>query len=67
MVIVGQTKRTASIHADNQVKCWILHASDLDSLANLNPHLKIIILKNLALSLGGNLKKSNELISILAR
>jgi len=66
MVMLGQTTRTATIQADTDVNCWVLHASDLERLASSRPLLKIAILNNLAMLLADKLRKVNGLVATLA-
>ncbi len=67
MVILGQRMRTATVHADTNVTCRVLKASDLDQLATTQPHLKIVILNNLATLLAEKLKQANGLVAALAQ
>jgi glutaminase len=66
MAMLGQTKRTATVHADTDVKCKMFRAAEFDRLALDRPHIKIVLLQNLSSNLGTRLSQANHLISILA-
>jgi glutaminase len=66
MVLLGQTTRSATVYADSDVSCSILHASDLDRIADAMPQLKIMLLENLAREMANNLRRSTQWISALA-
>jgi glutaminase len=66
MMILGQAVRSASVHADSDVVCWVLTARDLDRVSETFPLLKITVLENLAQDLADKLRQSNRLITALA-
>jgi len=66
MSLLGQTKRSASVHADSEVVCRIIHGRDLDALAEQWPQLKIVLLRNLAGDLAGKLRRATQWIAALA-
>ena len=66
MTMLGSTTRSASVHADTEVRAWTLRASALDVLALQHPDIKITILKNLSLDLAQRLRQANLLIGTLA-
>ena len=66
MTMLGSTARSASVHADTEVRAWTLRASALDVLALQHPDIKITILKNLSLDLAQRLRQANLLIGTLA-
>ena len=66
MTMLGSTARSASVHADTEVRAWTLRASALDVLALQHPNIKITILKNLSLDLAQRLRQANLLIGTLA-
>ena len=66
MAMLGHVARSASVHADTDVRCWTLSAEALDQLSERRPEIKIAILKNLALDLAQKLRQANQLISVLA-
>jgi len=66
MTMLGSTARSASVHADTEVRAWTLRASALDVLALKHPDIKITILKNLSLDLAQRLRQANLLIGTLA-
>ena len=66
MAMLGHVARSASVHADTDVRCWTLSAEALDHVSARRPEIKIAILKNLALDLAQKLRQANQLISVLA-
>jgi glutaminase len=66
MVLLGQTTRSASVFADNDVKCRILGSDALETLANRTPLLKILLLENLAKDMASNLRRATQWIAALA-
>ena len=66
MTMLGSTSRSASVHADTEVRVWTLRASALDVLSLRHPDIKITILKNLSLDLAQRLRQANLLIGTLA-
>ncbi len=66
MALLGQATRSASVYADSVVQCRIIDAADLDSIANLLPELKIVMLQNLAGDLAARLRGANQWIAALA-
>jgi len=66
MALLGQTTRSASVHADTDVTCLILEAADLDRLSKQVPELKIALLENLARDMANKLRGANQWISALA-
>lgn len=66
MVLLGQTIRSASAHADTAVRCRLLHVSDFDKLSEEMPSLKIVLLENLAKDMGENLRRATQWIAGLA-
>ena len=66
MAMLGQTKRTATVHADTDVKCKMFRAGEFDRLSIEMPRIKIVLLQNLSANLGIRLSQANNLISILA-
>jgi glutaminase len=66
MVLLGQTIRSASVHADSEAVCRILEADDIDRLSNQTPLLKILLLENLAKEMASNLRRATQWIAALA-
>lgn len=67
MAMLGQTSRSATVHADSDTRCWVLKASALETLAAQRPQVKIAILNNLSTLLADKLKQANRLVAALAR
>jgi glutaminase len=66
MALLGQTTRSASVHADTEVKCWILDTRDFDRLSEHAPLLKIALLENLAKDMASKLRRATQWIGALA-
>lgn len=66
MVLLGQTTRSASVHADSEVRCRILESADLNRLTESLPSLKIMLLENLARDLSNKLRPTTQLVAALA-
>ncbi|NTV96253.1 MAG: glutaminase A [Thiobacillus sp.] len=66
MVLLGQTTRSASVHADTEVRCRILDKEAIDRLSEQMPQLKIALLENLALDVAGKLRRATQWIAALA-
>jgi glutaminase len=66
MVLLGQSRRTASVFADTAVSCRILEAADFERLADQTPQIKILLLQNLARDLANTLRRATQWIAALA-
>ncbi|MCB1865197.1 MAG: glutaminase A [Chromatiales bacterium] len=66
MALLGQDRRSASVHADTDVVCRILDAADLNRLAENTPELKIRLLENLACDMANTLRRATNWITALA-
>jgi glutaminase len=66
MTLLGQTTRSASVHADSDVKCLILNTADVDRLSDQAPLLKIALLENLAKDMASKLRRATQWIAALA-
>ncbi len=66
MALLGQTTRSASVHADTEVRCRILEAADFGTISDGEPRLKIIVLENLARDMADRLRGANRWIAALA-
>jgi glutaminase len=66
MVMLGQPRRSAHVHADTAVTCLTLSGRDLDEVSVDHPQIKIAILRNLSLDLAQKLRQANQLIGALA-
>ena len=56
--------RSAVVTADTDVECELLGVEDYERLEQTHPHVKIVLLRNLALSLSSKLRKANREISV---
>lgn len=66
MSLLGQTKRSASVHADTEVECRVLDTRELDALEEQAPRLKIVLLENLARDMAAKLRRATQWIAALA-
>jgi len=66
MVLLGQTKRTATVVANTEVCCHVFLDKDLESIAARDPQLKIVLLENLAKDMANKLRGSNQWVAALA-
>ncbi len=66
MVLLGQTRRSASVHAETEVRCRVLEAADFDRISAQHPRLKITFLENLAKDMANRLQGANQWIAALA-
>jgi glutaminase len=66
MALLGQTTRSASVHADTEVKCRILDTEDIDRLSAQAAVLKIALLENLARDMASKLRRATQWIAALA-
>jgi glutaminase len=66
MALLGQTTRSASVHADTEVRCRILETEAVDRLSRQMPLLKITLLENLARDMADKLRRATQWIAALA-
>lgn len=66
MTLLGQTQRTASVVADSEVRCRVLHVNDLEHMSQHTPQIKILLLENLARDLAVKLRGATQWIAALA-
>ncbi len=66
LALLGQTARSASVHADTDVCCRIVEAGDFGRIADAAPELKITVLENLANDMANRLRGANQWIAALA-
>lgn len=66
MALLGHATRSATVMADTDVRCQILHAAELQRLAETAPELRIRLLENLARDLGNKLKPTTEMVAALS-
>jgi glutaminase len=66
MVLLGQTTRSASVHADNDAKCWILDMAKFEQISLEHPEMKLVMLENVARDLADKLRRATTWISALA-
>ncbi|MDD5365289.1 MAG: glutaminase A [Gallionellaceae bacterium] len=66
MALLGQTTRSASVHADTEVRCRVLDTEVIDRLSDQAPLLKIALLGNLARDMASKLRRATQWIGALA-
>lgn len=66
MALLGQTTRSASVHADTEVRCLVLDIKDFDRVSAQFPQIKITLLENLARDMANRLRDANRWIAALA-
>lgn len=66
MILLGGKTRSASVHAESEVRCRVLEHADIDRLAERDPELKIALLENLGRDLVVKLKRTTQWVSALA-
>jgi glutaminase len=64
MALLDRAPRSAAVTADTEVECDLLKLQDFEQLGESHPHVKIVLLNNLALSLSRKLRKANREISV---
>ena len=64
MALLDRAPRSAAVTADTEVECDLLKLEDFDRLGESHPHIKIVLLRNLALGLSQKLRKANREISV---
>lgn len=64
MAMLDRAPRSAVVTADTEVECDLLKVEDFERLGETHPHIKIVLLRNLALSLSRRLRKANREISV---
>ena len=64
MAMLDRAPRSAAVTADTEVDCDLLKLEDFDRLGESHPHIKIVLLRNLALGLSQKLRKANREISV---
>ena len=64
MALLDRAPRSALVTADTEAECDLLAVEDFDALGESHPRIKIVLLRNLALSLSRKLRKANREISV---
>jgi len=65
IAVLDRTTRSAVVTADTDVECDLLSVDAFERLGQTQPQIQIVLLRNLALSLSGKLRKANRTISAL--
>jgi glutaminase len=64
MALLDRAPRSAEVIADTEVECDRLKLLDFERLDDQHPRIKLVLLRNLALRLSGNLRKRNQEFSV---
>jgi glutaminase len=64
MAMLDRAPRSAVVVADSEVDCDLLSLDQFDRLDQTHPRIKIVLLRNLALSLSRRLRKANREIGV---
>ena len=64
MAVLDRSPRSAVVTADSEVECDLLKMAAFEQLGENHSRIKIILLRNLALSISQKLRKSNREISV---
>jgi glutaminase len=64
MALLDRAPRSAVVTADTDVACDLLKVEDFERLGVDHPHIKIVLLRNLARGLSRKLRKANREISV---
>ena len=64
MAMLDRAPRSAVVTADTDVECDLLTLEDFERWGENHPRIQIVLLRNLALSLSGKLRKANREISV---
>jgi len=66
MALAGQSLRSASVHAETELRCRILNVDEFNRIADEFPALKVTLLQNLARDLASKLRGATQWIAALA-
>jgi len=64
MGVLEHAPRSAEVTADTEVECDLLKLEDFEKLGESHPHIKLTIMRNMALLLSRNLRKRNQEFSV---
>jgi glutaminase len=64
MAVMDRAPRSATVVADAELECDLLHVADFEKLALEEPGIKIKLMQNLCLSLCQKLRKTNRELSV---
>jgi len=65
MAVIDRASRSATVVANSEVACDVLHLRDFEALGTSHPRIRITILENLASSLSRKLRKANRELTVL--
>lgn len=64
MALLDESPRSATVTADTEVECDLLHIADFQRLGESHPHIIQVMMRNFAVGLSRNLKKRNQEFSV---
>jgi len=67
MALLGPQQRSATVYADRDVESLILDADILSEIWTERPRIRAVIMENQAADLGQKLRRTNQMVSTLAR
>jgi CRP-like cAMP-binding protein len=66
MAMLSEAVRSANVHADSEVECYVLSGGDLALLGESSPSLRATLYENLARKLAANLRRANAEVQALS-
>jgi glutaminase len=66
MAMLSEAVRSANVHADSEVECYVLSVADLALLSESSPSLRATLYENLARKLAANLRRANAEVQALS-
>lgn len=66
MILLGQSTRSASVYADADLRCLVMHAQALERISDTEPTLKIRLLENLARDMADKVRGMHQWVAALA-
>ena len=67
LAVIDRSERTADVHADTLVECWVLSAAVFDELGESEPAIKMKVLENLLRQASRTVGRLNKEVSALSR
>lgn len=64
IAMLDHSTRSAIVIAETEIECHLLKRGDFESLAETHPHIKITLLRNMALEIAGQLRRVTRAFSI---
>jgi glutaminase len=64
VAMLDQAPRSAVVRAETEVECHLLERDDFEALEQTHPHIKVALLRNMALSLARLLRKATREVGV---